>query len=103
MRTRHTMILTAAALAALSAGTLLAQQPPPTAPVVPAGQAPAAGRGGRGPQAPQFVSPEVLSDRRITFRLFAPNAQAVRLLGRRHPRQRRRTARSPRTTKASGN
>jgi len=73
-----TSILAAAALAALSAGTLLAQQAPPAAP---AGQtqAPAAGRGGRGPQAPQFVSPEVLSDRRITFRLFAPQAQAVRL------------------------
>src|SRR5262245_56454947 len=40
-------------------------------------QAPA-GRGGGAP-APQFVSPEVLADRRITFRVLAPQAQAVRL------------------------
>ena len=30
---------------------------------------------------PQFVSPEVLPDRKVTFRLFAPNADAVRLTG----------------------
>ena len=40
-------------------------------------QAPA-GRGGGAPT-PQFVSPEVLADRRITFRILAPQAQAVRL------------------------
>lgn len=34
---------------------------------------------GRGNAPPQFVSPEVAADRKITFRLFAPNAQAVRL------------------------
>lgn len=33
----------------------------------------------RGPQTPQYVSPEVQSDRRITFRVLAPNAQAVSL------------------------
>ncbi|MFN7927872.1 MAG: alpha/beta hydrolase-fold protein [Blastocatellia bacterium] len=33
----------------------------------------------RGPQAPQFASPEVAADRRITFRLYAPQATAVRL------------------------
>ena len=38
---------------------------------------PPAGRGGA--QAPQFVSPEVLADRRIAFRIFAPQAQAIRL------------------------
>ena len=80
MARRQTLILTAAALAALSAGTLLAQQAPPATPAAPAGQAPAAGRG-RGPQAPQFVSPEVSADRRITFRLLAPQAQSVRLTG----------------------
>jgi enterochelin esterase family protein len=39
---------------------------------------PPAGRGG-GPQAPQVTSPELLPDRRITFRILAPQAQAIRL------------------------
>ena len=34
---------------------------------------------GRGPQGPQVVSPEVATDRRVTFRILATNAQAVRL------------------------
>src|SRR4051812_13197520 len=52
-------------------GPAAAQAPPP------AGQA---GRGGgRGAAAPQFASPEVATDRRIAFRIFAPNAQAIRL------------------------
>ena len=38
----------------------------------------AQGRGG-GPAAPTVVSPEVASDRRITVRLYAPKAEAVRL------------------------
>jgi enterochelin esterase family protein len=38
---------------------------------------PQAGRGGQGPAAPQFVSPEVLPDRRLVFRLYAPDAAAV--------------------------
>jgi enterochelin esterase-like enzyme len=58
-----------------------------------AGQEPAPGRGaqpaqpgraaaaGRGPQAPAVISPEVLPDGRITFRLYAPKAEAVRLSG----------------------
>lgn len=33
----------------------------------------------RGPQGPQVVSPEVLPDRRVTFRILAPEAQVVRL------------------------
>ena len=36
-----------------------------------------AGRGGQ--QGPQVVSPEIASDRRVTFRILAPQAQAVRL------------------------
>jgi enterochelin esterase family protein len=32
-----------------------------------------------GPKAPAFVSPEVSADRKITFRLYAPKAEAVRL------------------------
>jgi enterochelin esterase-like enzyme len=41
--------------------------------------APAQARQGRGNATPQFVSPEVAPDRKVTFRIFAPNAQAVRL------------------------
>jgi enterochelin esterase family protein len=52
--------------------------------VAEAAQAPAqpqgrGGRGGRGGGAPQFVSPEVSADRRVTFRVLAPQAEAVRL------------------------
>ena len=36
---------------------------------------------GRGPQGPQVVSPEVSADRRVTFRVLAPKAEAVRLSG----------------------
>ena len=39
----------------------------------------AQGRGGQGPQAPQFISPEVSPDRRVTFRLYAPDASSVSL------------------------
>jgi enterochelin esterase-like enzyme len=35
----------------------------------------------RGPQGPQVVSPEVSADRKITFRILAPKAEAVRLTG----------------------
>src|SRR5690242_12468139 len=35
----------------------------------------------RGPQGPQVVSPEVSADRRVTFRILAPKAEAVRLSG----------------------
>jgi enterochelin esterase family protein len=52
---------------------LAAAQAPPAA-------APTQGRGGRGgPQVPPIVSPEVSPDRHITFRIRAPQAQAVRL------------------------
>jgi enterochelin esterase-like enzyme len=56
----------------------LAAQAPAPAP----GQAPAA-PGGRGGQAqpPAFSSPEILPDRRIVFRLFAPDATTVTLRG----------------------
>ena len=37
------------------------------------------GRGGRGAQAPAVVSPEVTADKKVVFRLYAPQAQAVRL------------------------
>ncbi len=52
----------------------VAQAPAPaTAPAAPQGRG-----GGRG-NTPQFVSPEVAADRKVTFRVHAPNAQAVRL------------------------
>jgi enterochelin esterase-like enzyme len=46
--------------------------------VAAAAQAPGGARGG---QPPQVVSPEVLSDRHITFRIVAPQAETVRLVG----------------------
>ncbi len=45
------------------------------------GQPPAPARAGRGPQGPQVVSPQVQPDRRVTFRILAPQAQSVRLTG----------------------
>jgi enterochelin esterase family protein len=66
----------------LSAVTLAAQAPTaaPQAPVTPAPAAPAAeGRGGQ--PGPTVTSPEVLPDRRVTFRLLAPQAQEVSLRG----------------------
>jgi enterochelin esterase-like enzyme len=42
---------------------------------------PAAGRGRGGAPAPQVVSPETNSDRSVTFRILAPNAQTVRVSG----------------------
>ena len=61
----------------LLAGSMWAQQPPAAAPGAPAAQP---GRGGRGPQGPVVVSPE-LGDKKITFRIHAPNAQSVKLMG----------------------
>ena len=46
----------------------------------PGAQAPG-GRGGQAAQAPQFTSPEILPDKRITFRLYAPEATTVALRG----------------------
>jgi enterochelin esterase-like enzyme len=62
------MVLAAFVLAAAG----LAQ--PPTPPAAPAGRG-----AGRGPQGPVVVSPEVMPDRRIAFRILAPQAQNVRL------------------------
>ncbi len=44
-------------------------------------QPPAAPPPAAAPQAPAVVSPEVSADRRITFRIHAPQAQSVRLTG----------------------
>src|SRR5688572_22057838 len=55
----------AMAMSIVLTGTALAQAPAP------------GGRGGAA--APQVISPEVTADRRMIFRVFAPQAQAVRL------------------------
>ena len=61
----------------LAACAAFSQQPAPGA----AAQA-AAGRGrGAAPQGPRVVSPEILPDKRVTFRLLAPKAGAVVLNG----------------------
>ena len=52
--------------------TLATAQPP-------ANDAP--GRGGRGGGPPAVTSPDIASDRRVTFRLYAPNASAVLVNG----------------------
>ena len=49
------------------------QAPPPAAP--------APGGRGQGAQAPAFTSPEILPDKRIAFRLYAPDATTVTLRG----------------------
>lgn len=69
--------IVAAALAASVPASARAQQPPVTPPAAPPVTAPAA----QAPQAPTVVSPEVSADRRITFRIYAPQAENVRLNG----------------------
>ena len=54
------------------------QTPAPQSPSAPA---PAPGGRGQGVQAPVFTSPEILSDRRIALRLYAPEATTVTLRG----------------------
>ncbi len=87
LRTSLSRFLIAAALAGST--LLAAQQPaPPAPPPAATPGAPAAGRGG-GRGAPPVKSPEVGADRRVTFRLRAPNAKevAVALGGNRLPMQ----------------
>jgi len=73
VETGRRMKISLALLIALGATLSLAQPPAPS-------PAPG-GRAGRGPQAPQFVSPEVLPDGRVTFRILAPQAETVALRG----------------------
>src|SRR6266511_4176411 len=58
----------------------------------PAARAPQAVGTGRGAPAPAFVSPEVLADKRVTFRIYAPRADEVRLAGTDIPRNTQGTA-----------
>jgi enterochelin esterase family protein len=63
----------------MAATALVAQEAPRTA--APPAQAVPGGRGAAQAPPPQFTSAEVAADRSITFRVFAPRAQAVRLAG----------------------
>ena len=65
-------LLLAAGILSFGGQTPAPAQAPPAAP---------AGRGAQAPQAPVFTSPEILPDRRIAFRLFAPDATTVTLRG----------------------
>jgi len=86
---RRSIVYGAFAAVLVSSGILRAQQqpPPPSGTAAPA-PAPGARGGGRG--APPIRSPEVAADRRVTFRLRAPNAKdvAVTLAGKPLPMQR---------------
>src|SRR5258705_7575127 len=64
--------------AVIQSGAPGAQAPAPSPAQPPAAPA---GRAGQGPQAPAFISPEILPDRRIAFRVFAPDATTVALRG----------------------
>lgn len=61
----------------MGATAAFAQDPPPPPRPAASAAAPAPGQGQ--PQAPQFVPAEVSGTRTITFRVYAPRAQAVRL------------------------
>jgi enterochelin esterase family protein len=68
-RERQLVFVAASLMGALAlAGSALAQAPPER-PRFPA------------PQGPRVVSPEVAADRRVTFRIFAPKGEVVRLVG----------------------
>jgi enterochelin esterase-like enzyme len=75
---RSLSLVAAACLAATTASAALA--PPPTA-APPASAQPAAPAPGPRPQTPAVVSPDVQADRRVTFRIHAPQAESVRLTG----------------------
>jgi len=74
--TLRTMNLTLRFLPLLVAATMQQAPAPSPAPATPA----PGGRGGQ-PAAPQFTSPEVSADKRITFRVYAPDAATVALRG----------------------
>ncbi len=69
------VIMGAVAAAMVCAPAAFSQQPP-----APAAGQPGAGRGAA-PQPPRIVSPEVLPDKRVTFRIRAPKATEVLLNG----------------------
>jgi enterochelin esterase-like enzyme len=71
--------LVGAAAAVLIAASPMFAQPPAAAPG--RGQQAAPGRGQQAPQGPRVVSPEVHADKTVTFRLLAPKAEQVALVG----------------------
>lgn len=77
---RLSIVLFGLCVGVLGAVGIVAQTPAPTpgaTPAVPpAGRAAGPGRGG-----PAVVSPEILSDGRVTFRILAPQAAAVTVTG----------------------
>ena len=79
MKTMSMTGLCVLAMSVCAAAPVLAQ--PPAAP-------PAAPQGRGNSPAASVVSPEISADRRVTFRIYAPKAQAVRLGRRRHSRRR---------------
>src|SRR5262245_62169536 len=70
------VLLTTAALTPAFAQTPAA---PGAAAQPAAGAGRGGGRGGFGGQGPAVISPEVLADHKVTFRVLAPRAEAVRL------------------------
>src|SRR5262245_26157068 len=68
------MTITMRLLPLILAATM--QQTPAPAPAAPA----PGGRGGQ-PATPQFTSPDVSADKRVTFRVYAPDAATVALRG----------------------
>jgi enterochelin esterase family protein len=72
---------TRARRARLALAALLASSLPWISAWTPASAEEVGPRRGFGPQGPQVVSPEVSPDRKITFRILAPKAEAVRLSG----------------------
>ena len=68
----HNPRMVGAVAAFLVTSSVWAQAPAPT-------QAGERGGRGRGQAGPAVISPEVSTDRRITFRIFAPQAQQVRM------------------------
>jgi enterochelin esterase family protein len=73
----------------IASGLLRAQQPSTPAPPGTSAPAPGPGARGGGRGAPPIKSPEVAEDRRVTFRIRAPNAKevAVTLAGKSLPMQ----------------
>ncbi|MEO7414395.1 MAG: alpha/beta hydrolase-fold protein [Opitutaceae bacterium] len=72
----------ALAAALLAVATVSGQTPTPSAtPTAAPNPAAAAPARGRGTQTPPVISPEIAADRRVTFRLRAPNAKAVSVSG----------------------
>jgi len=76
MQMKRAVQVAAVVLALGQTGVAFAQAPAQT----PA-QAPAAGQRAGAPQGPRVVSPEILPDKRVTFRLLAPKAGTVVLNG----------------------